>query len=458
MLLFLSFLLFLPKILNGFWLAHVCWRDSCAHALGLKFFLGIPLGLGLWSLAYFLWIWANLNRFIFPWIELLGSVLISIMVLTNISFSPGLWKKNLFQKPKVLDIVFWAVVFGSAVIFAIRLYMNPHGYEDAWFIWNLDSRFYYLADNFRILFSSGGPGWHPDYPLLVSLNAVSGWVVLGQDTTRVPIILAALYTVTLPGIVYFGLAILKDTKQAALAVIALLSAPMILHYGASQEADIPMSSSVLAALTVLAVYFKTRENTLLLIAGLITGLTAWAKNEGFLFILVVSAVLTIFLVRSNRWSDLKKYMLGVGLPLLVVMGYKLMLPVSNDLFSQNDASQFLDWSRYTLIFGNLVDRIAGLGRWSVLSLVGVLLLYAVLVGFDPPQSVIVKFVGLAVCLQLAGYIFIYILTPHDLVWHLKTSMERLLLQLFPASLFLFFYSTKSPDFNLLKGIKNVTRD
>jgi hypothetical protein len=84
-------------------------------------------------------------------------------------------------------------------------------------------------------------------------------------------------------------------------------------------------------------------------------------------------------------------------------------------------------------------------------------LYGLLVWFDYSEHLIVKFIGLALLLQLFGYMFIYLLTPYDLAWHVNTSIERLLLHLFPTGLFLFFYATKSPDFNLSEGWNHASR-
>ena len=461
MLLTLSFLFYLPKILFGFWLAHTFWRESSPQALLFKFFLGIFIGMGLWSLGYFLWLWAGLNRFIFPWLESIVSLTIIVLALTHrkpalklpTGFTPNSFRKLISP----LNLTFLLVISAAAVLFGIRLYMNPHGYEDAWFIWNLDSRFIYLAQNFRILYIRGGPGWHPDYPLMVSLNVVSGWVLLGQDNTRVPIAVTALFTLAIPGVFFSGLALLKDNKQAILATIVLLASSPIIHEGASQQADIPVAGFILASLVLVALFFRTKEDNLLFLAGLTTSLTAWAKNEGFLFIAINTILLIAFLVGLRRIHSIKKYVLGLTIPLSVILFYKFSIPVTNDLMVIKNLSQFLSWDRYGFILNNMADSIGNLGRWSVINLAALLFVYALLTWFDCPEPVTVKFLGLVLLLQLAGYIAIYVLTPHDLAWHMLTSRERLVLQLFPTSLFLFFYSIHSPNFNLWEVYKNAAR-
>ncbi len=41
-------------------------------------------------------------------------------------------------------------------------------------------------------------------------------------------------------------------------------------------------------------------------------------------------------------------------------------------------------------------------------------------------------------LMLSGFFIFYIITPKDLHWHLSTSLDRLLLQLWPSALFIYF--------------------
>jgi hypothetical protein len=452
----LSLCLYLPIIFSGFWLAQLLWPEPSPAALRFKLFLGIPLGLGLWSLGYFLWIWAGLSRFIFPWVEISVSTVLALLSLptlkrlaVSISFRP-------LTSP--LNLAFLLVSLTAAALFGLWLYMNPHGYEDAWFIWNLDSRFIYRANDFRILYGPGFPGWHPDYPLMVSLNVVSGWVLLGQDTPRVQVAVTALFTLILPGVLYSGLALLKDTKQAALATIVLLASPMILHYGVAQQADIPVAGYVLAALMLAALFFKTGETNLLFLAGLAAGLSAWAKNEGFLFILTSAGLLAAQLVFSRQPRAFLKLAAGVILPLSIVLLYKVFLPPKNDLLVNDTLSQLLDGSRYRFILLSLVEYAANLGWWPVVGLPAILGAYSLLAWFEIPEPRIARFVALALLFQLAGYVVIYLLTPHTLIWHVDTSFERLLLHLFPAALFLVFYITQSPNFNLLEGWQHASRD
>jgi len=45
---------------------------------------------------------------------------------------------------------------------------------------------------------------------------------------------------------------------------------------------------------------------------------------------------------------------------------------------------------------------------------------------------------LALGFQMAGYYMIYLITPNSVQWQLDYSLERVLLQIYPSFLFLFF--------------------
>jgi len=76
-----------------------------------------------------------------------------------------------------------------------------------------------------------------------------------------------------------------------------------------------------------------------------------------------------------------------------------------------------------------------------------LAVYAVVMYTNIPSDSRMRFFVLAaiILLQLLGYCAIYVITPHDLEWHIGTSLSRLVLQLYPAGIFLLFSSILEPE-------------
>ena len=52
---------------------------------------------------------------------------------------------------------------------------------------------------------------------------------------------------------------------------------------------------------------------------------------------------------------------------------------------------------------------------------------------------------LALGLTLAGYFAVYLITPYDIHWHLRSSLNRLFLQVWPSAIFLFFLAVRTPE-------------
>jgi len=51
---------------------------------------------------------------------------------------------------------------------------------------------------------------------------------------------------------------------------------------------------------------------------------------------------------------------------------------------------------------------------------------------------------LALTLMAVGYFVIYLITPHDLEWHQRFSLDRLFLQLWPSIIFMVFVRSSIP--------------
>ncbi|MBI3795856.1 MAG: hypothetical protein HY268_02670 [Deltaproteobacteria bacterium] len=81
--------------------------------------------------------------------------------------------------------------------------------------------------------------------------------------------------------------------------------------------------------------------------------------------------------------------------------------------------------------------------WPVLP---AMFVYCLLVGVktDRRDVLILLSATSILILMFVAYFAIYVISPHDLTWHVKTSMGRLVLQWWPSFLFLFFLVTAPP--------------
>jgi len=177
------------------------------------------------------------------------------------------------------------------------------------------------------------------------------------------------------------------------------------------------------------------------------GLGAWTKNEGWLLtIAVVVGWTTTMVLMERRAFSVKRHLREAGWFLIGLIPFiifpliqKWVLAPPNDLI----AGQGLD----TLTrFGDL-DRWLDIGKRFMTMLfslepiysapLGLLIVLAVIFGirekaFSQPE-VGINLITLVI--TMCGYFLAYLISPHDLGWHLSTSLFRLYAQLWPAAVF-----------------------
>jgi small-conductance mechanosensitive channel len=76
---------------------------------------------------------------------------------------------------------------------------------------------------------------------------------------------------------------------------------------------------------------------------------------------------------------------------------------------------------------------------------------------NPTQEPTVSASRMALALTLAGYFAIYLITPRDLYWHLRFSLSRLFLQLWPSTIFLFFLAVARRSSEIERNATPKTR-
>ena len=140
--------------------------------------------------------------------------------------------------------------------------------------------------------------------------------------------------------------------------------------------------------------------------------------------------------RQTIARELAGLALGAAPALLALAWFKAGLVPTNDLVAQVSGDQLsdraFDLGRYAEILHWFANMAWALGPVMVIGVLG----YLVVCRSD--RIVLpIAVVGLMLC----GYFTVYLLTSHNLSWHLATSAQRLLLQLLPSFLFAVFSGT-----------------
>ena len=465
-----SILIYIPAIAIGFLLVHLLWPERGLFALLFKFFLGIGAGLGLTSLLYFIILLVMPVGF--PFLTLQIIILLILLLFTirrerAMLHAPhlSLHASRIANYSLILFLLFLLITLASFINFSIR---RDQGAFDAWMIYNRAARFIFRDPvNWQATLSPNLYwGFHADYPLLVSTNVAWAWASLGAENIRVPLIQSGLFLFACIGLLFTALTQVKGIVQASLAAIILMSISGFVRSGSGQTADVPLMFFILASISALYIWSvetcshksdgepshskSLHSKGLLFISGFMAGLAGWTKNEGLLFMAVSVVILFFVFARTNSLRAYIYFGLGFAFPIPVILYFKSITP-AGDLFSGSLAdilARITDPTRYLLILKSLVSEFLSFGGWPVPLLFFIVLLFF-LFGSRLETDLKQPFHALSflLVLQLLGYLTIYLITPHDLLWQLSTALDRNVLQIFPAFLFLFFASIR--DFGSL---------
>lgn len=433
----------LLKIIGGLALIHLVWDSRQMAHLTFKLFLGTGAGFGLSSILYFGWFVVKFPAARYPLFEFFFFVALLVICLAREIRRKTDLKPRAWKMPTIGAWIWGGLALVALVISSWTFWLssskNPHGYNDAWAIWNAAARFIYLGGDHWMSFILKDAWHHADYPLLLALNVADGWAVLGSDSTRIPVIVAFVFFLSIIGLLFSATTLVRGFEQGALAALVIASVPQLPFLASWQYADAPLAYFFLATGALMYLYTLTSEKKLLILAGLFAALAAWTKNEGVTFALIALIVCALL-----RLRDVKYFILGAFAPALLIAFYKTLTP-GNDLFVDKAKSmaQLLDPTRYQIILSKIIAFSLAFGGWSVSFLV-VFLCYILFVFVRQKPAGKLWAPILLIAAQFAGYFVIYLMTPHDLVVHLSTSLDRLLFHLFPLTLFVVFMVLPSP--------------
>ena len=440
-----SFLILLPSIVSGGILTHLIWPDKEFKSILFKLFLGIGIGLGLNSLLVFIYLLIfDRQPGLFVVQILIMVVLVSMLIVRERSFR---FMPVAFKLPGRKQMLFLALA-GGMVILALTIYVTvslrkPQGAWDSWMIYNRAARFIYRGgDHWRDAFSPEMYWFfHADYPPMVALNIASGWDALGQETVRVPMLVGGAFLLASAGIMFAAVNAYKTLGQASLALLVLFSVSDFIGSGATQVADVPIAFFMLGTGILVFLYSFKVQRGLLVLAGLSAGLAAWTKNEGIVFVLVSLIGLGVA-YRKELKQIFSWYVLGLAVPIIVLLYFKIALAPPGDLFVDfaNQVGQITDSNRHFEILKQMRLDLMALLNWTLL------VVYALILGVDRSRLHFSAFLAclIIILLQLAGYYSILLISPHHVLWHLS-ALYRLLLQIAPLIVFLYFSVVKPPE-------------
>jgi hypothetical protein len=473
---------FLVSFVAGLSIVFLVWPDPPPLRRDglLRVCLAGGLGMGLTSEIYVLWLELSARTARSLWLTevlLLGAFGGALLFrLLRDSRSPG----RAMVRPipgvpgasrtveKVLAVSVSAALLLAVYTFVSASWNHPHGGWDAWMSWNLRARFFFRGgEHWRDAFSRLFWGANPEYPVFLPTTVARLWQQTGRETPLAPALVAFVFTFSTVALTFAALSRLRSQGQASLGGLLLLGTPFFIQHGAYQMADVPLGFFFLASIVTLCVgdrLFPGRPGPPFL-CGLSAGFSVWTKNEGSLFLLALTITAVVVLARRGELRGHLRQALAFGAGVLVVLPLavhvKVALAPPDIMLAWNGARlhDLIEWRRYAKILWSLGVSGLHFGNAPV-QLLPVLAFYALLLGADtrPAHSSSTAIASGALALTLAGYGFVYLTTPQDLAWQLRTSLDRLLLQLWPSGVFLLFLLLRTPEQALSEDARELSRE
>lgn len=253
---------------------------------------------------------------------------------------------------------------------------------------------------------------HPDYPPLVPLSfdflalARGDWNDWTHGLVNVAFAAALLLVVR-------QLAFEETGSRHAAAFIAAAMLPL----AASPWIGMAEGPMLAYGTTALLLIRRGRVGP----GAVMLGLAAATKNEG----LTLIAAAALGLAVSKRWREVPRLWPAIAIPLPWFV-LRQVHHLHTDLAEGNVVARILE---HLAKPGPILDAVAtfNAGRpffWLALT-VGIALIIRPLIALE-------RFVIVTIAVQLVFYLGAYLATPHDVLWHVQWSWERLISHLSPA--------------------------
>jgi len=402
-------------------------RATTGADRALRISIALALGLGAWSAAYAA---GRMMGVPTPAKDVLLVALGAALLFASRA-RPAATERTADAAPRWLWMLFFAACAVSIAAFAEHDWRFPDGGWDAWMIWNLRARFLVRDPDLRAAFSPDLLLWaHADYPWLIPGAVAQGFVLAGRETRLVPLAIAAEFGVLAVSVASLTATRLYGSRWGLLAALAILTLPAFPILVSNQQSDIPLGVylACAGALIVLACARDERPARMLALAGFAAGLGAWTKNEGVLYAVCLALGL---LVRTRDVRGTLAFAAGAVPAGLLLLGFKIFYAPANDLARLSTAASLIAHALDPLRWGELLvyalRRVVFFQSFA-LFLVAEVVALTVWVRRTPGTPL-----GTALILAVAAFAAIYVLQPHPLRWIFRTSVDRLILQLWPAT-------------------------
>jgi hypothetical protein len=334
------------------------------------------------------------------------------------------------------------------VVFVWTLYSYPNGEIDAWSMWIVKARTLAITGgNVGITLLNGY--YHSDYPLLLPYINARFAQAFGAFSSIIPRVTVFLFYCSFTGMFVSFIALVKNRLTACIALIVILLTPCFQEIFQGLFAD-GYVFTLVTALCISIIYGEINANKTnkisYFLCGIAIGALVMMKNEGLLLVASVFIGYLLFRLWSKQVRrvpiEILKILAGAAPFLLLFFAAKIQYPIENDVVSGSvfdRYTQLFELGRYAMIVKGFVAVVVSF-VWMCIPIF--LLCLPFVFGFSAHRKKAVFLIFIPLCIAFMGYFGIYLITPHDLDWHLRSSADRVLGHLLPSYYLFVFIITK----------------
>jgi hypothetical protein len=325
-----------------------------------------------------------------------------------------------------------------------------YGHWDAYWFWNYRAKFYTDSKlwDFHAMPTHGKDLFqdrvaHSDYPPGLSSAVAFFWKISHSNNMVFPFMINAVFSFCIPLLIFSELSRRHLLVSIIILFVFFLCNDSYFSFTSLLIADIWISFFLLAAFVCYNNYRDSHHNKDLFLTGLLLGGLIWSKNEG---LLLTFLFLAFYAKDFFRKPQFKHLISGLCIPVALLVLFKVCYAPSGDLFI-TDKHKMLEnltnINRYKIIWTYFIQEINlhhTYCKWFFI-------LYCICLIFS--KNWLHKQI-LFIAVAIAVYFMIYTITPHDIDWHVSTSIDRIIWQFVP----IFIYTI---TFSLLNTNKKATK-
>ncbi|HLO69603.1 MAG TPA: hypothetical protein VK167_01955 [Flavipsychrobacter sp.] len=323
--------------------------------------------------------------------------------------------------------VSYALLFMGISMIGQKVVMlsDKYGTWDAWAMWNMHAKYLANPEYWTSLFQNKDFA-HTDYPLQLPANIAFYSRIVGiEHLQTVSYCFHLLITVLIPVLIF------TETKHRNIIFSAIGLYWLSTNVNHLTISSYQLADSLVGFFTLLAIIAADHIETDKRYAAITTsmlGLCMFTKNEGVL----ISLLFVAFYFRTLfKKGNIKYTVAGIALPALALLIFKIVYAPHNDIVSAQGADTFsklTEWNRYDLVLTSFRKHINE--YYYAIACMFALHFFLRLLGRKAPDKRM-----LFVFTVLCAYMVVYVLTPKDLEWHVNTSLNRLVHQMIPATIY-----------------------